>query len=175
MHESEQRRRLSLPAARAAPPASLHPFPQPDPSPRSPSSSASLFLEARPTGAPVEPLKATEMSLRAFEKSGSGRRAGNASCENTNLARGSSNFCCRRLELCFVSAANKYGSAMRNQTLGCFFSYARAASRDNRYFILELHKSLLYAFSNMISSSQGEDTVGKKLVATPPSPGRPPF
>jgi hypothetical protein len=120
-------------------------------------------------------MQATEMSLRAFDKSGSGRRTANVSCENTNRARGSSNFCCRRLELCFVFAVNKYGSAMRNQTLGCFFSYARAASRDNRYFILELHKSLLYAFFNMISSSQGEDTVGKKLVATPPSPGRPPF
>src|SRR4029453_7694071 len=34
--------RLSLPAARAAPPASSPPFPQPGPSPRSPSSSASL-------------------------------------------------------------------------------------------------------------------------------------
>src|SRR3954447_9776169 len=42
MHESEQRRRLSLPAARAAPSTSSRPFPQPDPSPRSPSSSASL-------------------------------------------------------------------------------------------------------------------------------------
>jgi hypothetical protein len=44
------------------------------------------------------------MSLRAFDKSGSGRRTGNVSCENTNLAGGSSNFCCRRLELCLVSA-----------------------------------------------------------------------
>ena len=60
-------------------------------------------------------------------------------------------------------------------TLGRFFSYARAASRDNRYFILEMHESLLYAFFNMISSSQGEDTVGKELVATPHSPGRTPF
>src|SRR5436189_1441650 len=40
-HEPERRRRLSLPAARAAPPASSRPFPQPGPSPRSPSSSAS--------------------------------------------------------------------------------------------------------------------------------------
>src|SRR5262252_237939 len=37
-HESEQLRRLSPPAARAAPPASPRPFPQPDPSPQSPSS-----------------------------------------------------------------------------------------------------------------------------------------
>src|SRR6516164_566783 len=42
MHESEQRRRLSPPAARAAPPASPRPFPQPDPSPQSPSSVTSL-------------------------------------------------------------------------------------------------------------------------------------
>src|SRR5262247_2392300 len=41
-HESEQRRRLSPPAARAAPPASPQPFPQPDPSPQSPSSVTSL-------------------------------------------------------------------------------------------------------------------------------------
>src|SRR6266436_5691164 len=41
-HESEQRRRLSPPAARAAPPASPRPFPQPDPSPQSPSSVTSL-------------------------------------------------------------------------------------------------------------------------------------
>src|SRR5215472_6939151 len=42
MHESEQRHRLSPPAARAAPPALPRPFPQPDPSPRSPSSLTSL-------------------------------------------------------------------------------------------------------------------------------------
>src|SRR5215470_1903247 len=42
MHESEQLRRLSPPAARAAPPASPRPFPQPDPSPQSPSSVTSL-------------------------------------------------------------------------------------------------------------------------------------
>src|SRR5690348_10790805 len=96
MHESEQRRRLSLPAARAAPPASPRPFPQPDPSPRSPSSSASL--------------------------------------------------CCE----------------------------ARAASGNNRYFIREVHESLLYAFLNMISSSQGED-VGEKLVAMPPPRAGSPF
>src|SRR5438067_3610715 len=42
-HEPERRRRLSLPAARAAPPASSRPFPQPGPSPRSPSSSAALL------------------------------------------------------------------------------------------------------------------------------------
>src|SRR5436189_4335264 len=41
-HESEQRRRLSPPAARAAPPALPRPFPQPDPSPQSPSSVTSL-------------------------------------------------------------------------------------------------------------------------------------
>src|SRR6266436_4733985 len=41
-HESELRRRLSPPAARAAPPASPRPFPQPDPSPQSPSSVTSL-------------------------------------------------------------------------------------------------------------------------------------
>src|SRR5215470_16406127 len=41
-HESEQRRRLSPPVARAAPPASPRPFPQPDPSPQSPSSATSL-------------------------------------------------------------------------------------------------------------------------------------
>src|SRR5437773_12282785 len=41
-HESEQRRRLSPPAARAAPPASPRLFPQPDPSPQSPSSVTSL-------------------------------------------------------------------------------------------------------------------------------------
>src|SRR5215472_14685240 len=40
--ESEPRRRLSPPAARAAPPASPRPFPQPDPSPQSPSSGTSL-------------------------------------------------------------------------------------------------------------------------------------
>src|SRR5438874_11202644 len=40
--ESDQRRRLSPPAARAAPPASPRPFPQPDPSPQSPSSVTSL-------------------------------------------------------------------------------------------------------------------------------------
>src|SRR5213075_2525293 len=34
-HEPERRRRLSLPAARAAPPASSRPFPQPGPSTRS--------------------------------------------------------------------------------------------------------------------------------------------
>src|SRR4051812_21478657 len=38
-----------------------------------------------------------------------------------------------------------------------------------------MHESLLYTFFNMVSSSQGEDTVGKKLVATPPSSRRPPF
>src|SRR5215467_12684096 len=42
MHESEQRHRLSPPAARAAPPASPRPFPQPDPSPQSPSSVTSM-------------------------------------------------------------------------------------------------------------------------------------
>src|SRR5215470_16830187 len=42
MHESEQLRRLSPPAARAAPPASPRPFPQPDPSLQSPSSVTSL-------------------------------------------------------------------------------------------------------------------------------------
>src|SRR6478672_10922488 len=41
-HESEQRRRLSPPAARAAPPALSRPFPQPDPSPQSLSSVTSL-------------------------------------------------------------------------------------------------------------------------------------
>src|SRR5205823_446601 len=41
-HESEQRRRLSPAAARAAPPASPRPFPKPDPSPLSPSSVTSL-------------------------------------------------------------------------------------------------------------------------------------
>src|SRR6266567_9463727 len=41
-HESEQRRRLSPPAARAAPPALPRPFPQPDPSQQSPSSVTSL-------------------------------------------------------------------------------------------------------------------------------------
>src|SRR5262249_60683753 len=41
-HESGRRRRLSLPAARAAPPASSRPFPPPGPSQRSPSSSTSL-------------------------------------------------------------------------------------------------------------------------------------
>src|SRR6266513_3380070 len=41
-HESERRRRLSPPAARAAPPALPRPFPQPDPSPQSPSSVTSL-------------------------------------------------------------------------------------------------------------------------------------
>src|SRR5262249_49715295 len=97
--------RATPPAARAAPPASSRPFPQPGPSPRSPSSSASLCCEARPPGAAVEFIQAAEMSLRAFDKSGSGRRTGNVSCENTNLAGGSSNFCCRRLELCLVSAA----------------------------------------------------------------------
>jgi hypothetical protein len=54
------------------------------------------------------------MSLHSFDKSGSGRRTANVSYENTNFARGSSNFCCRRLEVCLVSAATKYGSAMRN-------------------------------------------------------------
>src|SRR5215469_12101622 len=42
MHESEQRRRLSPPADRAAPPASPRPFPQSDPSPQSPSSVTSV-------------------------------------------------------------------------------------------------------------------------------------
>src|SRR5262249_50502217 len=51
MHEPEQRHRrnsrprgwrASPPAARAAPPASSRPFPQPDPSPQSPSSVTSL-------------------------------------------------------------------------------------------------------------------------------------
>src|SRR5438045_5470997 len=41
-HKSEQRRRLSPPAARAAPPALPRPFPQPDPSPQSPASVTSL-------------------------------------------------------------------------------------------------------------------------------------
>src|SRR5262249_32288970 len=41
-HEPERRRRLSLPAAGAAPPASSRPFPQPGRSQRLPSSSASL-------------------------------------------------------------------------------------------------------------------------------------
>src|SRR5215472_361834 len=45
-HESEQRRRLSLPVARAAPPALPRPFPQPDPSPQSPSSVTSLCLSS---------------------------------------------------------------------------------------------------------------------------------
>src|SRR5690348_17212697 len=121
MHESEQRRRLSLPAARAAPPASLSPFLQPDPSPRSPSSFASRCCEARPTGSAVEFIHAAEMSLRAFDKSGSCHWTRNVSCENTNLAGGPSNFCDGRL--------------------------------DNRYFILEMHESLLIAFFNVISSS----------------------
>src|SRR6185437_1042673 len=43
MHEFEQRRRLSPPAARAAPPVLLPPFPQPDPSPQSPSFVTSLY------------------------------------------------------------------------------------------------------------------------------------
>src|SRR3954468_12461873 len=43
-HEREQRRRLSSPVARAAPPASPRPFPQPDPSPQSPSSVTSLHF-----------------------------------------------------------------------------------------------------------------------------------
>src|SRR5437899_8474449 len=41
-HESEQRRRLSPPAARAAPSALPRAFPQLDPSPQSPSSFTSL-------------------------------------------------------------------------------------------------------------------------------------
>src|SRR6478736_4472737 len=41
-HESEQRRRVSPPAARAAPAALSRPFPQPDSSPQSPSSFTSL-------------------------------------------------------------------------------------------------------------------------------------
>src|SRR5436305_14800527 len=41
MHEPERRRRLSLPAARAAPPASSRPYPRPGSLPRSPSSSTS--------------------------------------------------------------------------------------------------------------------------------------
>jgi hypothetical protein len=43
-HEPERRRRLSLPAARAAPPASSRPFPQPGPSPRSPSYAAAIAV-----------------------------------------------------------------------------------------------------------------------------------
>src|SRR4051812_47545569 len=42
-HEPERRRRLSLPAARAAPPASSRPSRRPDPSPRSPSSDTSQY------------------------------------------------------------------------------------------------------------------------------------
>src|SRR5512135_2848167 len=42
MHESEQGRRLSPPAVRAAAPASPRPFPQPDPPPQAPSSVTSL-------------------------------------------------------------------------------------------------------------------------------------
>src|SRR6185437_6423185 len=45
-HEPERRRRLSRPAARAAPPASSRPSPQPCPSPRSPSPYASLIIHA---------------------------------------------------------------------------------------------------------------------------------
>src|SRR5262249_50847817 len=46
-HEPERRRRLSLPAERAAPPASSRPFPQPGPSQRLPSSSTCLCAVAR--------------------------------------------------------------------------------------------------------------------------------
>src|SRR5215510_6100389 len=46
-HEPERRRRLSLPAARAAPPTSSRPFRQPGPSPLSPSSSTSLCVVCR--------------------------------------------------------------------------------------------------------------------------------
>src|SRR5215469_14267042 len=55
--ESEQRRRLSPPAARAAPPASPRPFPQPDPSPQSPSSLTSLcrFLACKVAAPSVVP------------------------------------------------------------------------------------------------------------------------
>src|SRR5690348_12772426 len=42
-HEPQRRRRLSLPAARAAPPASSRPVPQPGRSPRSPSLGISLY------------------------------------------------------------------------------------------------------------------------------------
>src|SRR6267143_3966067 len=56
-HESEQRRRLSPPAARAAPPALPRPFPQPDPSPQSPSSVTSLCrVLACKVAAPTELL-----------------------------------------------------------------------------------------------------------------------
>src|SRR5262249_23780828 len=41
-HEPERQRRLSLPAARVAPPTSSRPFPQSDPLPQSPSSVTSL-------------------------------------------------------------------------------------------------------------------------------------
>src|SRR3954469_10559789 len=47
MHEPERRRRLSLPPARAAPPASSRTFPQPGPLPRSPSSSSSRCVGCR--------------------------------------------------------------------------------------------------------------------------------
>src|SRR5262249_26868091 len=46
-HEPERRRRLSLPAARAAPPASSRPFPPLGPSQRLPSSSTCLCAVAR--------------------------------------------------------------------------------------------------------------------------------
>src|SRR6516225_3292077 len=59
MHEPEQRRRLSPPAAQAAPPASPRPFPQPDPSPQSPSSVTSLcrVLACKVAAAPFVPRR----------------------------------------------------------------------------------------------------------------------
>src|SRR5262249_18061907 len=59
-HESEQRRRLSPPAARAAPPALPRPFPQPDPSPQSPSSVTSLcrVLACKVAAPPFVPRRA---------------------------------------------------------------------------------------------------------------------
>jgi hypothetical protein len=46
-HQCSSGRRLSLPAARAARPASSRPFPQPGPSPRLPSLSACLYAVGR--------------------------------------------------------------------------------------------------------------------------------
>src|SRR5262245_9024199 len=79
MHEPERRRRLSLPAARAALPASSRPFPQPGPSPRSPSPYASLSTRdqrSRVSLTGPAPFRSGRRAVRAAF--GPGLRAGQA-------------------------------------------------------------------------------------------------
>src|SRR6516165_6203881 len=88
-HESERSRRLSLPAARAARPASSRPFPQPDPLPRLPSWELS----------PRSFVSLVEMSQGWKARSTSnarGHRAQPADLDSAGRPRASMGACCSR-------------------------------------------------------------------------------